>query len=247
MAAHSFDDDSSYSYNTYDDEYYGEQTAKEDKGSTLRFLAVIFAFVITLAAMVTWKMYDRAGETTPDSLSQSQPHYTAGRASNEVRQGDEISGHNNCLIGVTDSTKAWVSATCASPGSNVTTAGTAVGVARDMTDNGLIPVALNDGVVPQNMYKEVTVSPYDDNLKGVEVCSMGPDSTVYGCGSIIESANGVGRLRGLDNAPAGAPVWLRSTLSDDKPNAAQLVGIVSVSGNNEKESVVSFIPLDVTV
>ena len=76
---------------------------------------------------------------------------------------------------------------------------------------------------------------------------MGPDSTVYGCGSIIESANGVGRLRGLDNAPAGAPVWLRSTLSDDKPNAAQLVGIVSVSGNNEKESVVSFIPLDVTV
>ena len=112
-----------------------------------------------------------------------------------------------------------------------------------MTANGLIPVTLNDGVSPSNMYDDVSVSPFDDNLKGVEVCSMGPDSTIYGCGKVVSSHEGVGRLQGLDNAPSGAPVWLRSSLSDDDAQAAQMVGIVSVTGGGDQESIVSFIPL----
>ena len=38
-------------------------------------------------------------------------------------------------------------------------------------------------------------------------------------------------------------MWLRSSLSDDDAQAAQMVGIVSVAGGGDQESIVSFIPL----
>lgn len=251
MAAHSFDDndrvypdqDAAY-YSDADYDYPGDDTGARpsSKYSTFIFFAILFVFLVTLGALVAWKMNDKAGENTA-APSHTQSQATPGRAANEVRQGDELSGHEGCLIGATDSEKAWISATCATPGENIATNGTAVGVAGDMTENGLIPVTLNDGVVPSNMYDDVSVSPFEDNLKGVEVCSMGPDSTIYGCGKVISSHNGVGRLEGLDNAPAGAPVWLRSSLSDDDAQSAQMAGIVSVSGGGDQESIVSFIPL----
>lgn len=249
MAAHSFDDNDRV-YPDQGDNYYSDAdcsdydtgTRASSKYGTVLFFAVLFVFLVTLASLVAWSMNDKAGESTA-APTHPQSQATPGRAANEVRQGDEISGHDGCLIGATDSEKAWVSATCASPGENIATNGTAVGIAGDMTDNGLIPVTLNDGVSPSNMYDDVSVSPFDDNLKGVEVCSMGPDSTIYGCGKVVSSHDGVGRLQGLDNAPAGAPVWLRSSLSDDDSQSAQMAGIVSVTGGGDKESIVSFIPL----
>ncbi len=243
MAAHSFDDNDRV-YPDQDAAYYPDYDTGEQGSSkygTIMFFAILCVFLVTLGALVAWKMNDKAGDTAAPSHTQSQA--TPGRAANEVRQGDEISGHDGCLIGATDSEKAWVSATCATPGENIATNGTAVGVAGDMTENGLIPVTLNEGVVPSNMYDDVSVSPFEDNLKGVEVCSMGPDSTIYGCGKVLSSHNGVGRLEGLDNAPAGAPVWLRSSLSDDDAQSAQMAGIVSVTGGGDQESIVSFIPL----
>lgn len=251
MGAHSFDDndrvypdqdDTYYTDEDYDYLDYGTGTQSSSKYGTVIFFAILFVFLVTLASLVAWKMNDKSGENTA-APSHTQSQATPGRATNEVRQGDEISGHEGCLIGATDSEKAWVSATCATPGENISTNGTAVGVAGDMTDNGLIPVTLNNGVSPSNMYDDVSVSPFDDNLKGVEVCSMGPDSTIYGCDKVVSSKDGVGRLQGLDNAPAGAPVWIRSTLSDDDSQAAQMAGIVSVTGGGDKESIVSFIPL----
>lgn len=244
MAAHSFDDNDCV-YPDQDAGYYSDYNTgarPSSKYSTFIFFAILLVFLVTLASLVAWKMNDKAGENAA-APSHTQSQATPGRAANEVRQGDEISGHDGCLIGATDSEIAWVSATCASPGENISTNGTAVGVAGDMTANGLIPVTLNDGVSPSNMYDDVSVSPFDDNLKGVEVCSMGPDSTIYGCGKVVSSHEGVGRLQGLDNAPAGAPVWLRSSLSDDDAQAAQMVGIVSVTGGGDQESIVSFIPL----
>lgn len=244
MAAHSFDDNDCV-YPDQDAGYYPDYDTgarPSSKYSTFMFFAILLVFLVTLASLVAWRMNDKAGESIAVP-SHTQSQTTPGRAANEVRQGDEISGHDGCLIGATDSEKAWVSATCASPGENIATNGTAVGVAGDMTDNGLIPVTLNDGVSPSNMYDDVSVSPFDDNLKGVEVCSMGPDSTIYGCGKVVSSHDGVGRLQGLDNAPAGAPVWLRSSLSDDDSQSAQMAGIVSVTGGGDKESIVSFIPL----
>lgn len=244
MAAHSFDDNDRV-YPDQDAAYYPDYDTGEQGSSkygTIMFFAILLVFLVTLASLVAWKMNDKAGDNAA-APSHTQSQATPGRAANEVRQGDEISGHDGCLIGATDSEKAWVSATCATPGENIATNGTAVGVAGDMTENGLIPVMLNDGVVPSNMYDDVSVSPFEDNLKGVEVCSMGPDSTIYGCGKVLSSQGGVGRLEGLDNAPAGAPVWLRSSLSDDDAQSAQMAGIVSVTGGGDQESIVSFIPL----
>lgn len=244
MAAHSFDDNDRV-YPDQDAAYYPDYDTGEQGSSkygTIMFFAILCVFLVTLGALVAWKMNDKAGDTAA-APSHTQSQATPGRAANEVRQGDEISGHDGCLIGATDSEKAWISATCATPGENIATNGTAVGVAGDMTENGLIPVTLNEGVVPSNMYDDVSVSPFEDNLKGVEVCSMGPDSTIYGCGKVLSSQGGVGRLEGLDNAPAGAPVWLRSSLSDDDAQSAQMAGIVSVSGGGDQESIVSFIPL----
>ena len=238
MGAHSFDDD--YGYDAYDDYYYEDEP--KPRLSTLGFSAIIISFIVVLTAIVAWTLYDNGQSTTGSSTSQS----STGRGANSVHQGDVLADKADCLVGATDSTKAWVSAICAVPGTRVATEETVIGIAGEMTDNGLIPVALNEGVSPKNMYEHVSVSPYDDNLKGVEVCSMGASSTIYGCGKVISSQDGVGRLQGLADAPAGAPVWIRSTLSDDDPKAAQMVGVISVPGSDDKEAVVSFIPLDVS-
>lgn len=167
-----------------------------------------------------------------------------------ISQFDKITSSQgaDCHIGVISTGNgeryAWLSAACAKPGDEVTVAAGKIGVAGDVTGNGLIPVTLDQKVAERatNAYPMVTVTPPSTDLSFVPVCA-GAGGEFYDCGMVKEANGKVATVTGMTKTPYGTPVWIQATTSDDDTQSAQMLGIVSVPGNSKDEpTLVSFVP-----
>ena len=180
-------------------------------------------------------------------LTSDNPDLTLRKAT--VAQGDVIESADgrNCVIGVTDVTRAWTSESCARPGEDVVVGGRVIGVGGDVSANGLATIDLHSFVNARNDFEDVTVTPRPksgNDFDGVDVCATGTEGTIYGCETIASTGDYVATVDGFHNVPAGTPVWVRSSVSDSDPNAAQLLGLVAVPGEGQDNpAIVSLIPL----
>lgn len=166
-----------------------------------------------------------------------------------VAQGDKIDTDDGkqCVIGVTDVTRAWTSESCVKPGEEVSVGGRVIGVGGDVTANGLASIELHRFVTARNDFDNVTVTPAPKdggNFDGIEVCATGAEGTIYGCEVVEATGEYVSTVNGFYGVPAGTPVWVRSTVSDSDSASAQLLGLVAVPGEGQdKPALVSLIPV----
>lgn len=166
-----------------------------------------------------------------------------------VAQGDKIDADDGkqCVIGVTDVTRAWTSESCVKPGEEVSVGGRVIGVGGDVTANGLASIDLHRFVSARNDFANVTVTPAPKdggNFDGVEVCATGTEGTIYGCESVDTTGDYVSTVNGFHGVPAGTPVWVRSSVSDGDSTSAQLLGLVAVPGEGQgNPALVSLIPV----
>lgn len=166
-----------------------------------------------------------------------------------VAQGDKIDADDGkqCVIGVTDVTRAWTSESCVKPGEEVSVGGRVIGVGGDVTANGLASIELHRFVTARNDFDNVTVTPAPKdggNFDGIEVCATGAEGTIYGCEVVEATGEYVSTVNGFYGVPAGTPVWVRSTVSDSDSTSAQLLGLVAVPGEGQdKPALVSLIPV----
>ena len=166
-----------------------------------------------------------------------------------VAQGDKIDADDGkqCVVGVTDITRAWTSESCVKPGEEVSVGGRVIGVGGDVTANGLASIELHRFVTARNDFDNVTVTPAPKdggNFDGIEVCATGAEGTIYGCEVVEATGEYVSTVNGFYGVPAGTPVWVRSTVSDSDSASAQLLGLVAVPGEGQdKPALVSLIPV----
>lgn len=216
-------------YDAYD--YDGIEEPRKRKAP--RIIAGTVAAVALIAGV-----YLATSDNSPLSLRQAT-----------VSQGDKIDTDDGrqCMIGVTDITRAWTSESCVKPGEEVSVGGRVIGVGGDVTSNGLASIELHRFVSARNDFANVTVTPAPKdggNFDGVDVCATGTEGTIYGCETVDTTGDYVSTINGFHGVPAGTPVWVRSSVSDADSDSAQLFGIVTVPGEGQgNPALVSLVPV----
>lgn len=219
----------------YDDYDYagGEGTSRKRKTPW------IIAGSVAAAALIAGGAFIATSDNPSLSLRQAT-----------VAQGDKIDTDDGrqCMIGVTDVTRAWTSEACVKPGEEVSVGGRVIGVGGDVSGNGLASIDLHRFVSTRNDFVDVTVTPAPKDggtFDGVEVCATGTGGAIYGCETVDTTGEYVSSINGFYGLPAGTPVWVRSsirrTIVDD---SAQLFGIVAVPGEDQDNpALVSLVPV----
>lgn len=198
----------------------------------------IIAGTVAAVALIAGGVYLATSDNSPLSLRQAT-----------VSQGDKIDTDDGrqCMIGVTDITRAWTSESCVKPGEEVSVGGRVIGVGGDVTSNGLASIELHRFVSARNDFANVTVTPAPKdggNFDGVDVCATGTEGTIYGCETVDTTGDYVSTINGFHGVPAGTPVWVRSSVSDADSDSAQLFGIVAVPGEGQgNPALVSLVPV----
>lgn len=198
----------------------------------------IIAGTVAAVALIAGGVYLATSYNSPLSLRQAT-----------VSQGDKIDTDDGrqCMIGVTDITRAWTSESCVKPGEEVSVGGRVIGVGGDVTSNGLASIELHRVVSARNDFANVTVTPAPKdggNFDGVDVCATGTEGTIYGCETVDTTGDYVSTINGFHGVPAGTPVWVRSSVSDADSDSAQLFGIVAVPGEGQgNPALVSLVPV----
>ncbi len=220
-------------YDTHDHDYGDSKGARRKRRTPW-----IIAGAVAAVALIGGGVYLATSDNPALPLRQAT-----------VAQGDKIDTDDDkqCMIGVTDVTRAWTSEACVKPGEEVSVGGRVIGVGGDVTANGLASIDLHRFVSARNDFANVSVTPAPKdggNFDGVEVCATGTEGTIYGCETIATTGDYVSTVNGFHDVPAGTPVWVRSSVSDSDSGSAQLLGIIAVPGEGQDNpALVSLVPV----
>ena len=132
-------------------------------------------------------------------------------------------------------------------GETISVDGVTVGTVRESQSNGVSVVDLYPKVGGRNDFDHIDIARSADVLKFSTACAIGRHTAVYGCGLVRDSEDSdtVASVLGIEDAPVGTPVWVRSSLKDEDTTTAYLLGIV-VESSGDASSVAKVALLEPT-
>ena len=216
MGRHSFDDE-------------------RDEGLfTVRNLLIASSIIVAIAVLtaIGYLAYTELTDTSTGDGKEGDERQTFA-----VEQGAKITSVDkdiDCRVGLVHDKQAWIPKQCGNQGETVSVDGVTVGVVRESQSNGVSVVELYPEVDARNDFDHVDIAQSADVLKFSTACAIGRHTAVYGCGLIRDSEDGgtVASVKGIEGAPWGTPVWVRSSLKDEDTTTAYLLGIVTESSDD---------------
>lgn len=230
MGRHSFDDD------------------RRDEGFfTVRNLLIASTSIVAIAVLVAigYLAYTQLFATSTGEGNAGDERKTFA-----VEQGAKITSvgkDTDCRVGLVHDGQAWIPKECGNQGETISVDGVTVGTVRESQSNGVSVVDLYPKVGGRNDFDHIDIARSADVLKFSTACAIGRHTAVYGCGLVRDSEDSdtVASVLGIEDAPVGTPVWVRSSLKDEDTTTAYLLGIV-VESSGDASSVAKVALLEPT-